>query len=54
MSVSGEMKAVQGTSVNWFKELNERERHTFWAAFGARVRRINAGLEAKWRRTASR
>ncbi len=26
----------------------------FWAAFGARVRRINAGLEAKWRRTASR
>ena len=26
----------------------------FWAAFGTRVRRINAGLEAKWRRTASR
>ena len=26
----------------------------FWAAFGARVRRIDASLEAKWRRTASR
>ncbi len=26
----------------------------FWTAFQARVRRINAGLEAKWRRTASR
>ena len=26
----------------------------FWAAFQSRVKRINAGLEAKWRRTASR
>ena len=26
----------------------------FWTAFQSRIRRINAGLEAKWKRTASR